>query len=145
MQMTAVGYILDVEEIIKAHWSLVQHEAAAAFQLSKSSPLPPALSPKFIPGGQTQKFNVRKVQRFKRYPVDSDKCCSPASISDTENWLHWNGDWDNQNDSDDDRAGDDESDIELNNCIEDSECPEWPDLHDGPNVPGLVRSILKSK
>jgi len=30
---TAVGYILDTEEIVKASWSLFQHARAAAFKL----------------------------------------------------------------------------------------------------------------
>jgi len=32
-QMTAVGYISDMEEIVKASWSLFQHDGAAAFKL----------------------------------------------------------------------------------------------------------------
>jgi len=48
-QMTAVGYISDTEEIIKASWSLSQHDGAAAFKLSERSPLPPALSAKDLP------------------------------------------------------------------------------------------------
>jgi len=32
-QMTAVGYISDTEEIVKASWSLFQHDGAAAFKL----------------------------------------------------------------------------------------------------------------
>ena len=34
-QMTAVGYISDTDEIIKASWSLFQHDGAAAFKLSE--------------------------------------------------------------------------------------------------------------
>jgi len=52
-QMTAVGYISDPEEIVKASWSLFQHHGAAAFKLSERSPLPPALSAKDLPGGRT--------------------------------------------------------------------------------------------
>jgi len=48
--MTAVGYILDTEEIVKASWSLFQHDGAATFKLSERSPLPPALSAKDLPG-----------------------------------------------------------------------------------------------
>jgi len=43
-QMTAVGYISDTEEIVKASWSLFQHDGAAAFKLSERAPLPPPLS-----------------------------------------------------------------------------------------------------
>jgi hypothetical protein len=49
-QMTAVGYISDTEEIIKASWSNSQHDVVAAFKLSEGSPLPPALSTKDLPG-----------------------------------------------------------------------------------------------
>jgi hypothetical protein len=44
--MIAVGYILDIEEIFKASWSLFQHDGAAEYKLSEKSPLPPALSGK---------------------------------------------------------------------------------------------------
>jgi hypothetical protein len=50
-QMTAVGYISDTEEIVKASWSLFQHDGAAAFKLSERSSLPPPLSEKNLPGG----------------------------------------------------------------------------------------------
>ena len=50
-QMTAMGYILDTEEIVKASWSLIEHDGAAAFELSERSPLPPPLSVKDLPGG----------------------------------------------------------------------------------------------
>jgi hypothetical protein len=58
-QMTAVGYILDTEDSVKAPWSLFQHDGAAAFKLSERPPLPPALSAKDLPGGRTQILNVR--------------------------------------------------------------------------------------
>ena len=53
-QMTAVGYISDTEEIVKALWSLFQHDGVAAFILSQRSPSPPAWSAKDLPGGRTQ-------------------------------------------------------------------------------------------
>jgi hypothetical protein len=34
-QMTAAGYISDPEEIVKASWSLFQHDGAAAFKFSE--------------------------------------------------------------------------------------------------------------
>jgi len=58
-QITAVGYILDTKEIVKASWSLFQHDGVAAFKLSEISPLPPPLSTKDLPAGQTQILNVR--------------------------------------------------------------------------------------
>jgi len=53
-QMTAIGYILDTEQIIKASWSLFQHDGVAEFKLSERSPLPPVLSAKDLPEGRTQ-------------------------------------------------------------------------------------------
>jgi len=83
MQMTAVGYISDTEEIVKASWLLFQHDGATAFKLSERSPLPPALSAKDLPGGRTQILNVRRIWRINRHPVESDKDSAPESISDT--------------------------------------------------------------
>jgi len=144
-QMTGIGYILDTEEIVKASWSLFQHDGAAAFQLSERSPLPPALSAKNRPGGQTQILNVCLIRRINHHPVESDDNCEPESISATDDWLNWNGDLHSPNDSEDDCAADSESDIDPNNGIEDPECPEQQDLRAAPNVPGLVRPTRKSK
>jgi len=111
-QMTAMGCILDMEEIVKASWSLFQHEGEAAFKLSERSPLPPPLSAKDLPGGWTQVLNVHQIQGINRHPVESDEDSAPESISDTDDWLNWNGDLDNPNDSEDDCAADAESDIQ---------------------------------
>jgi len=144
-QMTAVGYILDTEEIVRASWPLLQQDGAAAFKLLERSPLPPALSAKELTGGRTQILNVHRIRRINRHPVESDEDSAPESISDTEDWLHWNGDLDNPNDSEEDCTADDHSDIHHNNCIEDLECPEMQDVSAAPNVPRLVRLTWKSK
>jgi hypothetical protein len=68
-------------------------------------------------------LNVRRIRRINRHPVESDEDSAPERISDTEDWLNWNGDLDNPNDSEQDCSADDDSDIEHNNCIEDPECP----------------------
>jgi len=68
-------------------------------------------------------LNVRRIRRINRHRVESDENSAPESLSDTNDWLNWNGDLDNPNDSEDDCAVDDESDIEQYNGIEDSECP----------------------
>jgi len=144
-QMTAVGYISATEETVKASWSLFQHNGGAAFKLSERSPLPPALSAKDRPGGPAQILNVHQIWRINRHPVESDEDSAPGSISDTDYWPNWNGNLDNPNDSEDDCAADDESDIEQYNGIKDSECPEQQDVSAVPNVPGLVRPTRKSK
>jgi hypothetical protein len=121
--MTAVRYIPDTEEIVKASWSLFQHDGAAAFKLSERLPLPPALCAKKHPGGRTQILNVRCNRRINCHPVESNKDSTSASISDSEDCVNWNCDLDNPNGSEDDCAADDHTNIEYNNCIEDSECP----------------------
>jgi len=50
--MTAVGYISETEEIVKASCSLFQYVCAAAFQLLGRSSLPPALTAKDLPGDE---------------------------------------------------------------------------------------------
>jgi hypothetical protein len=82
--MTTVGYILDMAGIFNASWSLFQHDGEAAFKLSERSPLPPALSGMDLPGGQTQRLNVRRIQRINHYAVESKDDSQPESISDTE-------------------------------------------------------------
>jgi hypothetical protein len=42
-QITAVVYIPDTEEIVKAYWSNFQHDGVAALKLSERSRVPPAL------------------------------------------------------------------------------------------------------
>jgi len=144
-QMTAVGYILDMEEIVKASWSLFQHDGAAAFKLSERLPLPPALSAKDLRGGRTQMLNVRRIWRINRHPVHSNDDSSPENIRGTEVWLNWNGDLAIPNDSEEDCAAANESDIEHNNGIDDSQCPEQQEVSASPNVPGLVWLTRKSK
>jgi len=49
------------------------------------------------------------------------------------------------NNSEDDYAADDESDIQQTNGIEDMKCPEQQDVSATPNVPGLVWPTGKVK
>jgi len=82
--MTAVGYISDMEGIISAPWSLFQHNGLAAFKLSERSPLPPLLSAKDLPGGQTQILDDDRIRKINRHAVESNEDSTPESISDTE-------------------------------------------------------------
>jgi hypothetical protein len=88
---------------------------------------------------------VRRIQRINHQPVECDMDSSPESISDTEDWLNWNGDYDNPNDSEHDCAADCECVMDQDNSIEDSECSEHRGVSHAPNVPGLIRLIRKSK
>jgi len=144
-QMTAVGYIPDTEEIVNASWSNFHHDGGAAFKLSEKSPVPPALSAKDLPGGRTQVLNVRRIKRIDCHPPESHEDSSPESISDTENWLNWNGDLDIPNDSEDDWEADNEPGMELDNGSEVSETLEVRNVGAAPNVPGLIRPIRQSK
>jgi len=85
MIMTAIGFISDTEEIVKASWSFFQHDGAAAFKLSETSPVPPALSAMDLPGGRTQALNVRQITRIDRHPAKSNEDSSPDTTSDTNN------------------------------------------------------------
>jgi len=76
-QMSAVGYIWDMEEIVKASWSLFQPHGAAAFKLSERSPLAAALSAKDLPGGRTEILNDRRIRRINRHPVENDDDSTP--------------------------------------------------------------------
>jgi len=143
-QMTAVGYILDTEEIVKTSWSLFQHDGAAVFKLSERSPLPPPLSAKDLPGGRTHILNICQIRRINCHPVESDGDSAHESISDTEDWRDLNGDLGNPNDSENDSTADIESYIQQDNSVQDLECPEQRDLCAVQNVPRLIRPTQKS-
>jgi len=143
--MTAVGYISDNEGIVKALWSNFQHDGAAALKLSEQSTVPPALFARNLTGGQAEVLTVRWVKRIDRHPAKSDEDSSPENISGTANWLHWNGNLDNPNDSEDDWAADNESEMELDSGSEHSEIPEQQHLSATLNVSGLIWPIQWSK
>jgi len=83
--------------------------------------LPPALSVKDLPGGQTQLLSVHQVRNIANHPNESDEDGAAEIISDTKSWLDWNGDLNNPEIGDDNSGEDNESDIDLNNG------PEAPD------------------
>jgi len=134
MQMTAMRYISDTEEIVKESWSLFLHDGAAAFKLSERSPLPPALSAQNLPEGRTEILNVSRIRRIDRHPAQSNEGSAPESIWDTENWLNWNYNLDDPHGSEDDCEADLEPDIEPFNCIEVPEYAEQRDMCALPNV-----------
>jgi hypothetical protein len=101
--------------------------------------LPPALSPKNLPGGRTQILNVRQIKIINFHVVESDEVGAPQSILDTEYWLNWNIDLDNSNNREEDCGADTKSDIEQHNGIKDTECPEQRNVSAAPIVTGLIR------
>jgi hypothetical protein len=134
-QMTTIGYISDTGEIVEASWSNFHQDGAAAFKLSEKSPVPPAVSAKDLPGGRTQVWNVHRIKQIDRHPAETDEDSSPESISDTGNWLNWNGNLDNPNNSNYDWEADNESDMELDNSSEDSETLEVWNEGAAANIP----------
>jgi len=142
---TAMTYISNPKNIIKASWSLFTHEGAAAFKLSERFPLPPALSAKDLPGGQTEILNVRRIRRIDLRAVESDDGSAPETISDTEHYLNWNRDLDNPNESEDDCEADIKSDIEPDNGIKDPESPEQQDVCAAPNIRRLIWPTGRSR
>jgi hypothetical protein len=66
-------------------------------------------------------------------------------MSDTDDWLNCNADFDNPIDSEEDCAADNEFDTEQLNGMEDPECRVLQDVSTVPNVPGLVWPPRKSK
>jgi hypothetical protein len=143
--MTAIGYISDPEEIVNASWSNFHHDGAAAFKMLENSPVPPGLSATDLPAGRTQVLNVRRIKQIDRHLAECGVNSSPESISDTENWLDWNGDLVNPNDREDDWQADNELDMELDNGSENSKPPELRNASAALNVPGLIRPIRQSK
>jgi len=138
--MTAVGYFSNTEEIIKASWSLFQHEGKAANILSEWFPLQPALSAKDLPGGWTQILNVHRIRGIDHHSIESDEDSAPESISDSENWLNRNRNFHNPNDSKDDYETDFEFDREPDHGIENPESPEQRNVSTAPNVPVWIWS-----
>jgi len=79
------------------------------------------------------------------HPAGSDEDSAPESISNTKNWLNWSCDLDNANAREDEWEADNESDIELDNCIQDPESPEKSDVSATTTVPGSIRPTPRSK
>jgi hypothetical protein len=90
-------------------------------------------------------FHVRPIRRIHWHPVESDEDRAPTRFSDPVNWLHGNCDLDNQNHSEEDCAADNQSGIERDIGIKDSESPKQWDVSAGPNVPGVIQSTRKSR
>jgi len=144
-QITVIGCISDTEEIAKASWSNFQHDGTAAFKLSETSPVPPTLSAMDLPGGRTQVLTICQMKRVDSHPAGGDEEIALESVSDTENWLDWNGDLDNPNASEDDWEADNESKIELFNGVRDSQTPEQLYVISTLNIPKLIRPTRRSK
>ena len=120
-QMSAVEYISDMEERVKASWSNFQPDGAAAFKLSERSLLPQALSAKALTGGRTQVIIVHQIRQIDHHPGQSDDDSTPKGICDTDVCFSSNGDLDNRTESQEDREAELDSNVELDNVFEDPE------------------------
>jgi len=134
-----------MEEIDKASWTLIQHDDAAAFKLSERSPWLPALAAEDLPGGRTQVINLRWTQRIDRHRIDSVQDSTNERDPDNENILKPIGNFYDPNGSEEDYKVPLESDIKLDNGIEDPESPERWNVSAAPHVPGLIRPTRNSK
>jgi hypothetical protein len=143
--MTAVGDTSDTEKSVIACGSNFHHDGSAAFKLLEKSPVPPALSAMDLSEERTQGLNVHRIKPINCHPAETDEDSSPESISDTINWINWNGNLDNPKDSEDDCEADIESYTELGISSEISETLQLRNVSAAPNVPGLIRPIPQSK
>jgi hypothetical protein len=134
-----------MEEMVKASWSLLEHDGAAAFGLSERSPLPRPLPANDLPGRRTQILHPHQIRSINHHPVESIEDSAPESFSDNVVWLNWNGDLENPIMSEENCPVDSESDIEHDNTIDDPAFPEQQVVSAWPNVPGLVQPTRKSK
>jgi hypothetical protein len=96
--------------------------------LSERSSLSPPVYAKDLPEEWIQILHVHRSWRINCHPVESDDVPATESISDTEDWLNWNGDLDQPNDTEDNCVAHIESEIEKCNGIHDSEWPLQQDV-----------------
>jgi len=94
---TATGYISNTEEIVKENWSKLQHDNVAVCKLSKTVPVPPALSAKDLCVGRTEVINVLHSKCIHQHRAICDEESAAEGISNPENWLDWNCYLDNPN------------------------------------------------
>jgi hypothetical protein len=84
-------------------------------------------------------LNFRQLRRTNRHPVERDEDSIQDSISDTENWLNWNGCGDYQNKSENDCEANDRFETKLSNGLRALVIPEHLVVCATPNVTGLIQ------
>jgi len=102
------------------------------------------VSAKEFPGGRTQVLNVHGTKQIDPHAAESDQDGAPELISNNENWLNWNGDLDNPNESEEGCEADDESDMEPDIGINALESQEHWVVSAALNVAGLIRPTWRS-
>jgi hypothetical protein len=112
-------------------------------KLLERSHVPPALSGKKLPGGQKHELIVHRIKQIDIHPAERGEDSAPESVSDNEIRLDWTGDLDKPNESEDNWEVDNESEIELDNGIRDSEAKEEQNASAAPNVSRMIRPTLR--
>jgi hypothetical protein len=103
------------------------------------------MSAKNLRGGQAHVVNGRQIIWIDRHPTESDEDCAPERISDRENGLYRNRDLDIPIDNEEHWDAENESEIELDNTVEDTETPAQRHVRAALNVPELIRHTRRSK
>jgi len=143
-RMTVIGYISDTEDIIKPSWSDLEHDGAAAFELAERSPLPLAVYAKDHTGGESHVLDICWIKKFHCHPAEMNEASISEHIPKATHWHNWDGNSDNQNEREDEWEADSESNTELDNGIENRECPGKRDVSAARNVPGSIQPLRRS-
>jgi hypothetical protein len=85
------------------------------------------------------------LNRIQYSVAERHEDSAPETISDTKNWLDWNWDLDNPNDGEDDWQADIQSNILLDNAVEDRKIPPQHNGNGIPNFPRLLQLTWSSK
>jgi hypothetical protein len=144
-QMTAMGYISDSEEVESSSWASFAHDGLAAFKSNEKTPLPKSLPLTELQNGKTQVLNVRRIPRINRQPGLTDEESAGEDNTDTEDWLHWDGDMESGAEDESDSSTDDEHEMDRILDTHEKESPEQSHGDAAPNVPGFIRPVRKSK
>jgi hypothetical protein len=141
--MATIRYNSNMEQLVNASCSLLQHDGEASSQLLEYSPVPPALSAPDQPGGCTRRLKAGRFKEINCHGVKSYEDCLAEIDLDTGSWLEWNGDSDNPTDSKDDWVANNTSDMELYTGWEVSETQGTRNLCAAPLVPTLISPICQ--
>lgn len=142
--MTAMGYISDTEETQEKSWSTFAHDGVVAFK-SNEKALPKSLPLTEIGDGQARVRHFRRIRRIDRHPNDTDGDSGGEGHSDTEDWLNWNGDFDDEDgDDENDSSADEDLDSALASISRTKVIPDPSRVDAALNIPGLIRPVRKS-
>jgi hypothetical protein len=81
--------------------------------MNEKSPLPPSISHIDLPGGKTKLYNIHRIWGINGHFGKTDYDSSAKTNSDTDDWLHWNGNLDNPIYSETNGEADDKDDTNI--------------------------------